>query len=92
METINLEITIGNETRTIEFKCVRDDMAWSADVFAARIGNGAKFHRSKGMAFNYKGVWTFEHDGFALNKRAKIVKFADQVEFAKSQHGGSKIK
>ena len=91
METINLEITLGNETRIIEFKGA-DDMAWSAPVFAAIIGNGSKFHRSQGIAYKNNGTWSFENRGFALNKRARVVKFADQVEFAKSQHGGSKIK
>jgi len=91
METITLQITLGNETRIIDFKD-HGGMAWSASVFAACIGNGSKFHLSRGRAYKSNGEWVFENEGFALNKRARIVKFADQVEFAKSQHAGSKIK
>lgn len=93
METINLEITLGNETRIIEFNVVPNwNMATSEKLFAARTYSGTKLHLVRGWVKLINGAWEFQTNVSVLNKNGVIVGFADRVEFAKSQHNGTKIK
>jgi hypothetical protein len=93
METINLEITIGNETRTIEFNVFPNlQMGMSEKIFAARTYYGSKLHLVRGGVRLVNGEWSFHTNVDVLNKNGVIVEFADRVEFAKSQHNGTKIK
>lgn len=56
---ISVPITLGNQTRTIEFKqsfipIDGGTLLTAPSVFAARIGNGAKLHRSSAKAILFE--------------------------------------
>ena len=89
---IALSITLGGETRSINFKVVREnDLALSLPVFAARIGNGVKAHRVQGEAWFRNGQWVFTTATMVLNRNARITGWVDSVTCNKSDHVGSRI-
>lgn len=95
-EIIALQITIGRETRTIEFKVFKFDSGhWRADNsqdFFARIGCGEKSHACTASAWLKDGKWEFTKSTRALNRQAYVVGFRDNArDTFKSQHSGSKI-
>jgi hypothetical protein len=95
LETITLPVTIGGETREIEFTRTDDrPIARSKQVFGCRRGQGIKIHRTDATIYFKDGEWTFGwRSGYALNRGdCLIVAFADQVaDHRKSQHTGTTI-
>lgn len=95
-EIIALEITLGRETRTVEFKVYRREtgqhMAINDRDFFGRIGMGEKSHACSGTAWLTNGKWEFTTSTRALNRQAYIIGFRDNAhESFKSQHKGSQI-
>lgn len=89
---VTLDITLGGETRSIEFTIAsRGDLAVSLPVFAARIGNGMKAHRAAGNAWLRNGEWVFTTSTDVLNRPARITHWIEEIAFNKSNHAGSKI-
>jgi len=94
-EIITFPVTIGNETREIEFSRFGDrNMARSAYIFGCRKGNGTKTHRTSAAIWYSNGKWVFDwNSGYALNSgNCLITDFADQVaDRRKSEHVGTRF-
>jgi hypothetical protein len=93
-EIITFSVTIGNETREIEFKRIHERMAISGNEFACRKGNGTKIHRTNAQICYNNGKWVFNWDsGYALNEaHCLITGFADRVaDPLKSKHSGTRF-
>lgn len=100
--TTTIEITIGKETRTVE---VGTHNIWEVngvtrygvnpELFAVRIGQGAKWHRPThvSVAADADGKPTVRN-AVALNRSASYIGWADMIfnDTTKSNHIGSKIK
>jgi len=94
-EIITFPVTIGNETRQIEFiRISGHKMARSGYIFGCRKGNGTKIHRTSAAIWYSNGEWAFDWDsGYALNSgNCLITDFADQVaDRLKSEHVGTRF-
>jgi hypothetical protein len=93
-DIITMDITIGGETRTVDFRRWNPErgIANSGGIFGCRKGQGKKIHRTGASICLVDGEWVFNwHSGYALNQGdCLIVAFADQVaEGRKSQHSGT---
>lgn len=99
MNTTTIEITIERETRTVEANVWEHDgitcYGVNPDLFAVRIGAGAKWHRPThvSVAADANGKPTVRN-AVALNRSAAYIIWADMVHnnTTKSNHIGSTIK
>ena len=79
-ETVQLPVTIKNETRIVEFTLCRDNLATSDHIIACRIGQGAKLHRSDLYAYNTNGKWVVSMTTETRNRKATVINWADKVQ------------
>lgn len=90
--TFSLDVTIGGETRTVEFVAYRHathiTSAQSDYIAAGRIGRGAKAWRVALLAWEKDGTWTYRGQCTnANNRQTQLIGWASQFE---GQAGGSK--
>ncbi len=65
--TIEIPVTIKGETRTIQFRDGNGSNYYSGWIAAARIGNGAKLHRSDITAWKFDSIEEAANMGYRAN-------------------------
>ena len=92
--TVEIDITLQGDTRTVAFTIYSDTMARSGAVFGCRVGNGNKVHLTTGAAFLTEKGWQFNAGtGYALNGQRRITTWADIVaDGSQSKHCGTAIR